>query len=171
LADTFRTLRLDVDADGRWAVYVSAFGGGDATTLRASGQHEDLATGGGLEDGRVGLFDYASTAVACTRSVGTFTLSAPPTSEAYGAMFANQSVRFTYDRAERENSAGTRWGLAPDFTGEHLLIPPAGRGDRTSRIAVLARRFDIDDQQPSEGTGDSLVASLIVTPRVLLVPE
>jgi hypothetical protein len=173
-ADRWRKIRLEVDAVGQWSVAVSTSlpveSNGDFGTFYQVLSGQDSAVDA-LAAGQAGIFDHNTTATASFRGYDEFMLSAPPAGETLGAMFSGQSMRFSHDRAERENSAGTRWGAAPNFIGQHLLIPPAGRGDRTSRIAVLSRRYDIDGGQPSDGLSDAMTATLTVTPRVLLLPE
>lgn len=61
-------------------------------------------------------------------------------------------------------SDGTR---PPHFEGHYLTCPPAGREDRTHRLAVKMRRADVDTA-PDTQIADSQRVDITVTPRVVL---
>jgi hypothetical protein len=154
--NTDYVLTMLVDVAGRAFLFIDG-------ELVALAQHADLVAGGATDDGQVGLFDL-QTAGASTRTYNNFAAWVP---EAEAAIFSGQSMRFLHDQAQRENAAGTKWGRVPVFEGQHFKVPVAGREDRTSRIAVRARRTDITEM-PDGNLTDALRADLTVYPRVLL---
>jgi hypothetical protein len=166
----YATLRVDVDALGNVSVYAGPQGG--AVNLFISVLADaNLATAGALDDGRVGLWDHNTTASAsATRRYDNFVA----TSLAGGATIANpaihstRAVTLTHNTALTTNSGGTGQGATPIREGRYLTLPPETRNSNRTRIAVKARRADVDEGFADTGTADTLTASLSVTPRVHL---
>ena len=146
-------LRLDLGVDGFYRTY---WGG----TLLSSGSDPDLATGGALASGKCGLYDAYTSSSASTRNYDDFQTITPTTQH---VIDASGAVVLGDDSIAR--SDGTR---PPSFTGSYLTVPPAGREDRTHRLAVKMRRSDVDIA-PDANIGDSQRVDVTVTPRVVLL--
>jgi hypothetical protein len=67
----FYTLRMAVAASGEWQIWFYETGSPSAAPLLA-GQDDALATGGGLETGKVGLYDRNSTVTPTSRLYDSF---------------------------------------------------------------------------------------------------
>ena len=145
-------LRLELGADGSYRTY---WGG----TLFSSGSDPDLATGT-LAAGKCGLYDAYTLATASTRNYDDFQMTTPLATH---VIDASGAVVLGDDSIAR--SDGTR---PPSFTGSYLTVPPAGREDRTHRLAVKMRRSDVDIA-PDANIGDSQRVDVTVTPRVVLL--
>jgi hypothetical protein len=161
-ANAWHTITLMVDARG--AVYL---GGSMIHGLEFIAQDPVLATGGALDDGKVGLFDIQNSASAHTRSYDNFAAWVPVPD---AAIFAGQSLTLAHDGATRENSGGTFSSKISDRRGRYLKIPPAGPEGRSTRLAVLALPNDPYTMGDAAAVYD-LSAQLFVTPRGLVVPE
>lgn len=146
-------LRLELGADGSYRTY---WGG----TLLSSGSDPDLVTGGTLASGKCGLYDAYTQAVASTRNYDDFQTTTP---SATHVIDASGAVVLGDDSIAR--SDGTR---PPSFEGSYLTVPPAGREDRTHRLAVKMRRSDVDIAPDADIT-DSQRVDVTVTPRVVLL--
>ena len=146
-------LRLDLGADGSYRTY---WGG----NLFSSGSDPDFATGRALASGKCGLYDAYTSATASTRNYDDFNTTAPTTQH---VIDASGAVILGDDSIAR--SDGTR---PPSFEGSYLTVPPAGREDRTHRLAVKMRRFDVDTA-PDANIADSQRVDVTVTPRVVLL--
>lgn len=146
-------LRLDLGVDGFYRTY---WGG----TLLSSGSDPDLATGGALASGKCGLYDAYTSSSANTRNYDDFQTTTP---SATHVIDASGAVVLGDDSIAR--SDGTR---PPSFEGSYLTVPPAGREDRTHRLAVKMRRSDVDIA-PDANIGDSQRVDVTVTPRVVLL--
>ena len=144
--------RLELGADGSYRTY---WGG----TLFSSGSDPDLATGT-LASGKCGLYDAYTSATASTRNYDDFQTTTP---SATHVIDASGAVVLGDDSIAR--SDGTR---PPSFEGSYLTVPPAGREDRTHRLAVKMRRSDVDTA-PDADIGDSQRVDVTVTPRVVLL--
>lgn len=136
---------------GSWSVTV---GGSEV----ASGSDPDLAPGGVLASGGVGLYDQNSQSTARTRTYDHFTAAALL---ADAVIFAGRSLTLASDGVTRQSSDGT---VSPDvarYSGDRLTLGPG-----TPRLMVLA-----DDADPPLGAVETgLSATLTVTPRYLLTP-
>lgn len=157
-------LAASVGADGQ--VIVSGAPEGIGWSVLASGYSADLATGGTLASGKVGLFDWITGGTACTRTYSAF--------GAYGvnadyAVPASQSLEIRHDRVIREDSGGTLWQPPSSYKGDYLLIPPAGRENRSCRWIVKMSRGPI--ATGADGGIDDASARLTYVPRFLVVPE
>lgn len=162
--DHYYLFKLVVSAGGNWAAYVS--GSSAAPTLLASGFDSDLATGGTLASGKVGIAD-ANPGTASTRTFDNF---AAWTLEADAAIFSGQSIEFRHDDTLRENSAGTLYGRPPSYRGSRFFIPQAGDEGKVTRVAAKARRNDVADF-PDTSIADSTSLTVLYTPRFLTVPR
>ena len=151
--NTAHLLRLELDADGTYRCYWQG-------TLILSGSDPDLATGGALASGKLGLYDAYTSATANTRNYDDFQTTTP---SATHVIDASGAVVLGDDSIAR--SDGTR---PPSFEGSYLTVPPAGREDRTHRLAVKMRRSDVNTA-PDANIADSQRVDVTVTPRVVLL--
>lgn len=165
LTSTFWTVRIAVDTAGRWALWAK-LAGSPFGTPALIGQSANLATGGTLASGRVGIIDYYAFATAATRNYDNFAVWVPT---ADAVLFASQSAEIRHDRVIREDSAGAIWTPVSDYEGSYMKIPPAGREARTTRIIVKASRNDPD--YGADSAIDDISARLTYQPRYLQVPE
>ena len=138
-----------------------------------SAQHAALATGGALATGKVGFADANDGAGPVTRYYDAFYAGAPAPETIVD--YSGQSIEFRSDTVVREDSSGTYYGQAPEYVGSRFFIPPAGGPGRKARIAVLARRNDLetaaDNDLTSNATMDSTTVQILATPRYLVVPR
>jgi hypothetical protein len=136
-----------------------------AGVIALSGSDADLATGGALASGKVGIVDWQPNATAATRSYDNFLAYSPP---ADAAMYASKKLSVYHDHVGRQDSSGTAEWKPSDYRGDYLHIPPAQYGG-TARMIVKACRTD-----PYTGVDsgiDDISAVLSVTPRYLHIPE
>lgn len=152
-SDRSHLLRLELDANGSYRCYWQGI-------LILSGSDPELATGGTLASGKCGLYDAYTSAVANTRNYDDFQTTTP---SATHVIDASGAVVLGDDSIAR--SDGTR---PPSFEGSYLTVPPAGREDRTHRLAVKMRRSDVDIAPDADIT-DSQRVDVTVTPRVVLL--
>lgn len=165
LGGAFATVRLVVTGS-KWEAWA-----GDAQStpaLVATGTDTDLASGT-LSSGRVGIYDYSTSGVVVRRYDNWASFA--PVADA--ACFASQSIEFrSYgdDPVLREDSSGTYWGRPPEARGGRLWLPCAGSADRTTRVAVLARRNDIEEHN-AEYVVDSTSVAVAYKPRWVAIPR
>jgi len=80
------------------------------------------------------------------------------------AVFANQKAEVQSNLVRRRSDDGQVWGSIP-YSGDHLLLPPAGREKTVSRFIAKLSRFP-----DSDPVIDDVRANLYVTPRYLQAP-
>jgi hypothetical protein len=171
-------------ADNAWArlrlvVYASGVATGylldtnNGVIEMGSLTHTALATGGTLANGRPGIVDYNSTSTVVTRYYDNFYLGVPAAEPI--ACFSGQSIEVRSTETLRKDSTGTYAGPPPEYTGARFTVPCAGGPARKSRIAVIARRLDVegsnDDSLTSNATTDSTTVTAFATARYLAVPR
>ncbi len=123
-------------------------------------QDPDLATGGTLDSGLVGIIDYNGSASSGSRSYDAFSASIPNAEPV--VMHANKSLQVRHDGVLREN-AGDLWG-EPWYRGDRCLIPQSGYVGRSTRIAVKVRRDDVEVVANTD-TGRAITVQVNYTPR------
>lgn len=159
-------IRLKIDTAGRWWMW---FFGEEITNPtggpQLSGQDDDLAAGGTLELGMVGVYDENTSATASTRTYNSFMAFEPATD---AVIFRDQSCEIRHDRAIREDISGTLWNPLNRYEGDYLYVPPAGVEERPCEFIVAVSRNDPDTMSDTLGP-DDLQARLIYTPRWLNV--
>jgi hypothetical protein len=140
-----------------------------ALVSTVEGSSTDLATGGALDDGKVGLWDMntRSSSNEGMRHYDTFYVSALPATPVVIA--SGRSVEFRHDTAIRQSSGGAAYGRVPDYRGSRFYLPPAGPEDRTSRVVVKANRHDLE-VSPYDNLTDELTVAVFYRPRVIAVP-
>lgn len=158
-ASTAITLYANVGSDGTCYAGVNGVELGSVSSV-------NLATGGTLASGKVGILDHYTAAPACTRTYTYFGV--------YGAIqdaavFASQSMEIRNNMVIREDSGGTLWQPVSKYEGDYLLVPVAGREARTTRFIVKLSRGVVETG--IDNGIDDLSARLTYTPRYLVVPE
>lgn len=164
-------LRLVVFTSGRAIGTVMDKNGAELETVQV--QHSTLATGGTLATGRIGFADYSPNATPGIRYYDDFYSATPPAESI--VCYSGQSIQFRNDGTLREDATGAYWGPPAEDIGSRFYVPAAGGPSRKARIAVMARRFDVetnlDDDLTSNATTDSTTVDAYVTPRYLAVPR
>ncbi len=164
------TLRMVAYASG----YVScALLDGGLVLSSASAVVAAAATGGSLASGQTGVYDERGSGVPESRSFDDYYVGVPAPEPIVCA--SGQSIEFRSDATLREDATGTYAGSPPSYVGARFTVPNAGGPDRKTRVAVIARRNDIetdaDDDLVSNATLDSTTAAVFATPRFLAVPR
>jgi hypothetical protein len=162
-------LRLKVFTSG--LVTVDLLSSADAVLATATAKRTELATGGALATGVVGLRDVAGvsvTAPATTRYYDSVFVSQLPAESI--ALYSGRSIHFRHDGVLREDAAGTYAGPPPEYVGGRFFVPPAGSAGRKARIGVIARRNDVTTTA-DDNIADSTIVQAFVTPRYLAVPR
>jgi hypothetical protein len=152
------TLRLGATSVGQWAAWYCMGLVGDMVPI-GDGFNSSLASGT-LSSGYAGLVDYNSGSSPVTRSFDNFSAWTPNPQNVTAA-----SGAVILDHESIARSDGTR---PPEFTGSYLKCPPAGREDRTHRLAVKLRRNDIDTL-PDANISDGQRVDVTAIPRVALL--
>lgn len=150
VASTAGTLTLIANAAGTAQVYFS-------NALIGTVSDSDLATGGALATGKVGIYDADTIGLANTRQYRNFAAWVPAADQ---AIFASRSLELQHDRALRESSAGTTWSRPPVVRGGFALLPPG----RTTRVVAKARRNDVAEL-PDSSIADSGTLRVDYLPR------
>jgi hypothetical protein len=164
----WRRLRLVVYASGRGIADLLDDNG--AILHRHMIFSTALATGGALATGKPFLRDqYVGPAAGPqARYYDAFAVAIPAPEPI--ALYSGQSIEFRSNTTLREDSTGTYAGPPPEYVGSRFFVPPAGGPARKTRIAVMAKRSDV------ETTGDDYIADsqtvdAYVTPRYLAIPR
>jgi hypothetical protein len=172
---TERMVVLSVDALGVWQAYAYNVGSRQSSTPLLSGFDTDLAAGGPLASGRVGLYDAYISASVRTRVFANFAAFA---SAQDVVMHPSRNLEVRADRTERESSGGGVWGRVPEYRGDRFLVPAAGDEGYVSRIAAKARRLNVDEGLADSGVpssspflvSDPITVAVYLTPRYLHPP-
>jgi hypothetical protein len=154
-------VRFTVDASGSFSAWLLESSEAPGTP-DLTGYDAVLATGGTLDDGKVGLYDAQSNATANTRTYTEFWAS---TYVSDAAIFASQSLEIRHDGVRREDSAGALWAPPSKYEGDYLRVPASGAEAWTVRMVVKASR-NVPGLGPDSGI-DDISARLFVTPRYL----
>jgi hypothetical protein len=152
-----------IDATGRWYVWCFAQGAaaGDPVLY---GQQTNLATGGSLASGQIGLYDAHPNADARTRSFDNFVAWVP---NADAVVNPSQSAELRWDGMFREDTGGTAYGPVSQVVGDLPRLPPTVEG-RSTEVFVKASRGDLGGL-PDSGI-DDISARLSYRPCWLTVP-
>jgi hypothetical protein len=150
-------MKLWAAANGSWAA--------ECGDVKLSGQDDDLATGGTLATGKVGLYDAMTSASSATRDVDDFYLMAtdPPGVVCY----SGKRIEFRSDGVERQDASGSYYGPPSMVRGGNLYLAPAGDSGRINRIAIRMRRNDIETE-PDTNVTDRHTVEVLVTERYLI---
>ena len=163
-----RSIGLEVTADGRMTYFAATGWGLPYSTIISTSPDPDLATGGVLAKGRVGIYDSCNDASADSswhqanpREYDNFVCSTAPVRDPDAAIHPGRSLEIGSDQVLHETPEG-EWGrLEPE--GSYLTIP----ANTLTRIIAKARRGEAGT--PDLGVNDELLPALEVTPRVLLL--
>jgi hypothetical protein len=163
--------------DGEWyalslVVYSSGalaarcVGPGGAVLATVFLRNAALATGGALDDGAIGFSDESGGTTS--RYYDDF-YAATPAAEPI-VIHSGQSIEFRHDTVLREDSTGVYAGPPPEYVGSRCLIPNAGGPGREARIAVMAKRNDVETTA-DDNIADSTTVQVWGQPRYLVVPR
>ncbi len=166
LTNTYYRLRLQVNADGTFKIWVGFADYPLPSEPYFQYQDSSLATGGALASGKVGIYDAQTNATANTRTYNNF-LVTTPTPDA--AIFASQSAELSHRAMLREDSTGATYGPISDVIGDLPRLPPAGLDGRTTELVLKASRGDLDTS-PDSGI-DDISARAYYRPSWLYVPD
>ena len=161
-AGTWWTIRFATDAAGRYWLWWGPQG--QPLTAMFAGQDSNLATGGGLASGTVGLYDEQDSGTV-TRQYENFQ-SWALTADA--AIFANRSAELRYDSMLRQDSTGTYYRPASLTAGDLARVPNSGLEGRAAQLFVKATRGDIDPL-PDSGL-DGLSVQIKYRPAFIFRP-
>jgi hypothetical protein len=170
-ASTQYQLRIAAYTSGRIVGWLLDSSGGILASLSA--QSSVLATGGALATGKPGFSDQALVTGSFARYYDNF-YAAVPAPEPI-VCYSTQTIEFRHNATVREDSTGVYYGDPPEYVGARFKIPNAGGPAREARIAVIARRNDVesaaDDDLTANATTDSTTVTVFATPRFLAVPR
>jgi hypothetical protein len=158
--NTWYTIRLHVDAAGRYFVWWFPQGHPSAGDPVVTGQDAVLATGGTLASGKPGFYDALPVSNATSRDYDNF-LAFAPTPDA--AIFAGRSLKYAHDGAWRLDAGGTGWAKKT-VEGRHLHIPCSGEDGSVQRCIIVPSQHDPDTMAHAFG---DIRATLAVTERYL----
>lgn len=155
----------------RFIAYATGFAVGQMTDTagnplaQLTGYSSALATGGALDDGKPGIFDFANYTggSATTRYYDNFQVSTPSPEPV--VLNSTRSMQFRHDGVIRYDSGGTFLGQPPSYRGSRVTFPPG-----TSRVAVAARRVNLDVAVDDNVT-DSTSVLVGTRDRGLVVPR
>lgn len=158
------SLQLTVTTTGVWRAYVSAYPARPMLVLQ--GQHDSLAVDGSLESGKLGLFDHHNI-VDGSGIIRVWHTVVGWTPEEQHVINPNKAFRLGPHSVRRESSdTDDLWGDIP-YVGRRVLVPPATRNDKISRLVVKQSRNDLTISPVTEDP-DELILHATVTERVLL---
>lgn len=163
-AGSWYTLRLLVLANGMIAGSLAPVGS-VGFTLASSDPR--FATGGAYAAGAVSFQDSNVSATANTRNYDNFWAAVPV---ADAVVFSGRAAEIRHNEAIRQDSTGTYYGPIQTYRGSRFLLPCAGSANRTARLAVKARRVDIELAQDDQ-IADSTTVQVRYTPRFLAIPR
>lgn len=119
--------------------------------LRVSLENTSLATGGALDDGKVGIVDWKPGVGAVTRTYDDFAAWVPSLD---AVLHASQSLEIASDGVFREDSTGSAYGPVVSL-GDDPRLSPEGLESRTAELFVRLSRGDLDQLPDSSATDDA----------------
>lgn len=155
-------MRIVCYASGQVIATLVDSGGAEIASLSAS--DAVLATAGALQTGKPGIADRASASTAFARYYDDFYVATPPAEQV--AINSTRSMEIRSDATQRESSAGGVWG-SPVYRGTRFELPAAGDKNRTARVAVKARRGNVE-KVADDQIADSTKVEVRATPRYRL---
>lgn len=136
LADgTYYTVRCMINAAGFWVAELSSQGSA-SPIVRGTGYAVELATGGTLATGRVGILDQRTGASAATRTYDNFAAWVP-TDDA--VCFASRSAELSTKGNTRLDSGGTAYGPVSAQYGDLPRMPNRSSADTVEFVGKLSR--------------------------------
>jgi hypothetical protein len=157
LPNQWLDIKLKVSVNGTAIGTVALAGGQPLYTV--TGWSAQLATGGTLATGRVGLQDYNGSAIAYTRYYDNF-YAIDPTAEAKkdAVMFGSGSVYVQYNGHWRGSASGGAGVPVPRQVGDLPRVPPSGMEARPVEMVAIVTRGDLESVPDSAAAdGVSLV--------------
>ena len=133
--------------------------------------HPALATGGALASGKVGFADLGRAIPAGAAPVRYYdnVYVATPTPEPI-AVYPGRSIIIGSASTKRYDSTGVYLGNPPSYVGSRFSLAPAGGVSRKNRVAIMARRNDIETTA-DDYIADSITAQVSYTPLYLNAPR
>lgn len=117
-----------------------------------SGYDSRLASGGLLDSGKAGFWDYNPTATAASRYyTNVYAVSASDSKDA--VMFGSQSAELATTGMTREDASGSAYYPIGEQVGSLPRMPVAGLEGRTAELIVKPTRGDLD-QLPDTAIDD-----------------
>lgn len=162
--------RLDVEfvASSSGTVHATFTDHDTGAAITLSGFTTDLASGGAIEDGSVGLYDYNTGATASIeRTWEDFYAYEIPSDP---AVFATQTLEVLHDRVVRQHSTGSALTRVSRYAGDYLLVPCSAGEQRSARLIVKASRGN-PSLSAADSAVDDITATLYVKPRFIHLPE
>ncbi|MDP2712313.1 MAG: hypothetical protein Q8O56_13935 [Solirubrobacteraceae bacterium] len=170
LVGSWFRLRLVAYSSGHAFGWVLTPSGGVLAELQIS--HSALRAGGPLASGRPGFMDW-NVAGPLTRDYDNFYAGLPAPEPI--VCHSGRSIEFRHDNALRADATGNVAGPPPEYVGSRFFVPPAGGPDRNTRVAVIARRNNVEAGADNDLVGnltmDNTTVQAYVTPRYLVVPR
>jgi hypothetical protein len=165
------TVKLTVDVAGNVKVYAASIGSSLGSAKISVTADANLATGGVLDDGRIGIYDASTSASPRTRTYDNFQAFSPTTTTVVSdaVIYASRSMQLTTDGHYRLDTGGTAYGPVSIATGDLPRLPVAGQEGRTTQVFIKGSRGDFD-QLPDAGI-DDISARVYYRPSWLHVPE
>jgi hypothetical protein len=117
---------------------------------QVSGRDADLASGGALATGRAGIYDSFVYPTAKVRLFDSFQLLGGE--EPAKVIYPSERVEFNSEGAFRQDATGTYYGIPSVYRGGNFFLDPAGSTNRINRIAVAARRNDVEVEEDAPVT-------------------
>lgn len=154
------SVALTVLADGQWSIDRGA-------SRVVPGFSTQLAAGGALAAGRVGVIDHNGFTDACSRTYTEFWAQAPTVGD---VIAAGDSARVDGDGDARHLAAGVVGARVPAYRGSPFQLVHAGPEGRINQVAVMAARSDLV-VGPDTSPLDKLEMQVRFTPRCLVVPR
>jgi hypothetical protein len=163
VADSWVTLQLYIDESGLVIAWAAPQGGalGDPMIVV---RDSNLATGGTLASGKVGLVDVGH--ATATRSYDNFAAWVP---ESDAVMHPSRGLELRTDGVYRDNSDGNGAGPVSYVRGDLPRLSPPGLELRNTEIFVKASRGDLG-VIPDSGLDDFGV-QVLYRPSYLFVPD
>lgn len=104
-----------------------------------TGQDADLATGGALAEGKVGINDEMTTADSSIRYFDNLTAFQPTIGIVCNS---GKSVEIRPNDAQIESTTGKYWNPVSPYRGSDFYLDPSGPDALVNRLAVKVRRAD-----------------------------
>lgn len=162
ISSTYSAVRLIVFASGRAIAQMT-----DATGVTAMAaldtSDSTLASGGTLDDGKPGIYDFNGGSNSVTRYYDNFIVSTPAAEPI--VLYSGRTLEVRSDKVIRQDSTGVYTGQPQSYEGTYARIPVG-----TSRLLVKARRNDIQVAADDQVT-DATQIQVAYTPRGLVVPR
>lgn len=156
VATGWHTIKVTVDTAGNARVYTAPAGSSDLGAAKISVNADaNLATGGALDDGKIGIYDASDLASAGARAYKQFRAYTPTSTSVINdaVIYANRSAQLTTDGHYRLDVGGTAYGPVSTQAGDLPRLPVSGLEGRTTQVFIKGSRGDLDSL-PDAGIDD-----------------